>query len=264
MTLSKSKLKQLKELTHKKHRDEQKKFLVEGVRLVQEAANSDFRILEAFHTADLKDSPGGKSLLQSLKKKQTPAYEISTREMEIISETVSFQGVVAVVRQKTFSPESMLKHNSSQSILVGFDSVSDPGNVGSMVRTCDWFGVDGILLGKNSVELYNSKVLRATMGGLFHLPVAEGVDLLPIISKAKSLGYSIYVTDVHGGTHFDMIKFHSKSLIVFGNEAWGVSDQLLQLADHHVVIRRYGAAESLNVAVACGVVLSSLHRLYAG
>lgn len=264
MTLTKSKLKQLRELTHKKHRDEQRKFLVEGVRLVQEAANSDFKILEAFHTDDLKDHPGGKALLQSLRKKETPTYGISTREMEIISETVSFQGIVAVVRQKHFLPESMLKHNSSQSILVGFDSVSDPGNVGSMVRTCDWFGVDGILLGKNSVELYNSKVLRATMGGLFHLPIAEDVDLLPIISKAKSLGYSIYVTDVQGETHFDMIKFHNKSLIVFGNEAWGVSDQLRQLADYRVVIRRYGAAESLNVAVACGVVLSSLHRLYAG
>jgi TrmH family RNA methyltransferase len=262
MPLTKKKLKELRELTHKKHRDEKKKFLVEGVRLVQEAVNSDFKILEAYYTSDLGEAPGGKPLLQSLQKKTSQCEQITTREMEILSETVTFQGVVAVLKQKDFSFEHIVKRSNGQSIIAAFDSVSDPGNLGTMVRTCDWFGVHGILLGHNSVELYNPKVLRATMGGVFHLPIAENVDLLSTLTRARSAGYRIYVTDMNGETHFDRVRYENRSIIVFGNEAWGVSDQIKKLADTHVCIRRYGAGESLNVSVACGVVLSSLHRLY--
>ncbi len=262
MALTKNKLKELRELTNKKHRDELGKFLVEGIRLVSEAVNSDYKILEAFYTADIAEHAGGESLLETLKKKAPSAYQITNREMEILAETVTFQGIVAVVKQKTFSVDTILQRNGAQSILVAFDGVSDPGNVGTMVRTCDWFGVEGILLGRNSVELYNPKVLRATMGGIFHIPIAEGVDLLSTISHAKDLGYKVYVADQNGETHFDRVRYSNKSLIVFGNEAWGVSDQLKQLADAKICIRRYGAGESLNVGVACGVVLSSLHRLY--
>mgnify|MGYP001589718865 CR=1 FL=1 len=262
MPLTKNKLKELRELTHKKHRDEQNKFLVEGVRLVSEALNSDYKILEVFHTIDLPEHPGGDALLQTLKKKTSSVHQITNREMEILSETVTFQGVIAVVKQKKFSVDAVLQRNGAQSILVAFDGVSDPGNVGTMVRTCDWFGVDGILLGRNSVELYNPKVLRATMGGVFHMPIADGVDLPSIVSQAKDLDYKIYVADQKGETHFDRVKYSTKSLLVFGNEAWGVSDQLRQLADSKICIRRYGAGESLNVGVACGVVLSALHRLY--
>jgi TrmH family RNA methyltransferase len=262
MPLSKSKLKELRELSHRKHREEQGRFLVEGVRLVCEAVNSDYRVLEAFHTKDLPEHPGGEALLETLRNKSCPIVEISNREMEALSETVTFQGIIAVVRRKQFSVDAILRRNGTQSILVGFDGVSDPGNVGSMLRTCDWFGVDGVLLGRNSVELYNPKVLRATMGGVFHLPVVEDVDLLATISHAKTLGYKVYVADQRGETHFDRVKYTTKSLIVFGNEAWGVSDQLKQIGDTLISIRRYGSVESLNVGVACGIVLSAVHRLY--
>jgi len=262
MTLPKTKLKDLRALTHKKYRDEEKKFLVEGVRLVQEAIDSGFKILEAFHTQDLLDSPAGKSFLQKLGKKTSNLHQITTGEMEVISETVTFQGVVAVLQQKQYSLEAMLQKGATKSVLVAFDNVSDPGNAGSMIRTCDWFGVDGVILGRNSVELYNPKVLRSTMGGVFHLPIVEGVDLLSTISEAKSMGYRLYVTDMSGETHFDRASYNGKSIIVFGNEAWGVSDQVKQLADFQVSIRRYGQGESLNVGVACGIVLSTMHRLY--
>ncbi|MBM2841108.1 MAG: rRNA ((2251)-2'-O)-methyltransferase RlmB [Bacteroidetes bacterium] len=159
MPLTKNKLKELRELTHKKHRDETGKFLIEGVRLVGEAMNSDYKVLEAFHTPDLSEHPGGDALLQALKKKSSSVYQITNREMEVLSETVTFQGIVAVVKQKRFSVDTIMQRNGTQSVLVAFDGVSDPGNVGTMVRTCDWFGVDGILLGRNSVELYNPKVL---------------------------------------------------------------------------------------------------------
>jgi TrmH family RNA methyltransferase len=262
MTLSKPKLKELRSLTHKKYRDEEKKFLVEGFRMVSDAVDSGFKILEVYYTREVKESSSGKGLLQRLSEKTTSLIEISDREMELISETVTFQGIVAVLRQKRFSIDAMLESRKSHSRLVAFDGVSDPGNAGTMIRTCDWFGVDGVILGGASVELYNPKVIRATMGGMFHLPIAEGVDLLPTLSRARDLGYKVYVTCTDAESHFDRVQYDARSIIVFGNEAWGVSDQVKQLADVHLAIRRYGLGESLNVSVACGIILSSIHRLY--
>jgi TrmH family RNA methyltransferase len=144
---------------------------------------------------------------------------------------------------------------------VAVDAMSDPGNLGSIIRTCDWFGMDGILIGKDSVELYNPKVVRSTMGGLFHLPVAQDVDLPVALTRAKELGYTVYATKTEGRAHFDRIAYASKSVVVFGNEAWGISDAVRASADASVSIRRYGSAESLNAGVACGIVLSAMRKL---
>jgi len=262
MTLSKAKLKDLRSLTHKKIRDQQKKFLIEGLRLVGDSIDSGFKLLEVFYTNELKESTAGKDLLVRLGNKTSNLHEISDREMDLISETVTFQGIVAVVKQQEFSLDSMLENPERKSHLVALDAVSDPGNAGTMVRSCDWFGMDGVLFGTNSVDLYNPKVLRATMGGIFHMPIVEGVDLLSTLSRAKELGYTVIVTDQSGETHCDRMNYPTRSLIVFGNEAWGVSDQVKELADFRVSIRRYGLGDSLNVSVACGIILSSVHRLY--
>lgn len=261
MTIPKKKLKELRELTHKKYRDDRKQFIVEGVRFVQEAVDSDYHIIEAYHTKELALAPDGSRLLKRLREKTRNVMEVGAREMELISETVSFQGVLAVMEQKKFSVELLLKQENGSSVIVALDSVSDPGNLGTMLRTCDWFGVDGVLLGKNSVELYNPKVLRATMGGVFHVPIVEDVDLLSTITRARGMGYTVYATDVKGETHFDKVRYSNRCILVFGNEARGVSDQIRELADVRVFIRRYGLGDSLNVSVACGVVLSAMHRL---
>lgn len=262
MPLTKAKLKELRGLSSRKHRDENAVFMVEGLRLIQEAVASDHTMVEAYYTSDILEHPSGQALIQKLKRKSAHTELIPARDMDAIAETVTTQGIIAVLAQKTWSAESVLQENSAQSIIVAVDSLADPGNLGSMVRTCDWFGVHGMLIGRNSVDLYNPKVLRSTMGGIFHLPVVENVDLLPALSKARAMGYRVYATDASGEAHFDRVRFAIKSVIVFGNEAWGVSDQIKQLADERIAIRRYGAAESLNVGVACGIVLSGVHRLY--
>jgi TrmH family RNA methyltransferase len=262
VTLSKAKVKELRELSRKKVRNGEGKFVIEGLRLTQEAVNSDFEIVEAMYTEDAASESAGKALVQRLRKKTPNVLQIPAREMKLIADTVTAQGFIAVVRRKVVAPDSVLRAENIQSVLVAFDAVSDPGNLGSMIRTCDWFGVQGVLLGQNCVELNNPKVLRGTMGGVFHLPIAEEVDLLSFISRAKSMDYKAYVTDIAGETHFDHVRYPHKVLFIFGNEAWGVSDQVKKLADVRVAIRRYGSAESLNVGVACGIVLSALHRLY--
>lgn len=262
MTITKNRLKALRELSIKKNRIGQGRFIVEGMRLTQEAVGSDFEITEAIYTQEFAGEEAGKKLLEHLRRKTRLVEQVTVREMKTIADTVTAQGIVAVVRQKSTSADKLLLAENVHSTLIALDGIADPGNLGSMIRTGDWFGVSGVLLGQNCVELYNPKVLRGTMGGVFHLPIAEDVDLLSTISRAKELGYQVYATDAEGEMHFDRVQFANKALIVFGNEAWGISDQVKQLADVRVAIRRYGSAESLNVGVACGIILSALHKLY--
>jgi TrmH family RNA methyltransferase len=262
MGLPQSDLKRLKQLQQKKHRQEQGRLLIEGMRLVREALTSRAVIQEVFYTRDFEATQSGMPLLEKLAGTAGRVVLVSARELGSFTDTVHAQGIAAVIRFQTVPPEALLRERGSPRVLVAVDAVSDPGNLGSMIRTCDWFGVSGLVLGRNSVELLNPKVVRGTMGSIFHLPVSVDADLLSVLSSAKESGFTIYVTDVHGETHFDHVRYSDRSMIVFGNEAWGVSDQILQMADTRLTIRRYGSAESLNVSVACGVVLSALHRLH--
>ena len=261
MGLTQADIKRLKQLLQKKHRQEQGLLLIEGLRLVREALTSRVDILEVYHTRDFEASQPGSLLLEKLSGKAGKLVPVTPRELDAFTDTVHAQGIAAVVRFKTVLPDTLLNTRGSPVVVVAIDAISDPGNLGSMIRTCDWFGVSGMVLGRNSVELLNPKVVRGTMGSIFHLPIAEEAELLAFLSTAKESGFSLYVTDVHGEAHFDHVQYADRSIIVFGNEAWGVSDQVLQLADTRVTIRRYGSAESLNVGVACGVVLSAIHRL---
>ncbi len=264
MNLTRARLRQLRSLSSKKGRAATGTFLVEGLRIVQEAARAGAMIEEVLHTAEFTEDASGRALIELLRGKTPRISSIAAREMGSITDTVTAQGIVAVIRPKPCAAEDLLRATEAPSVLVALDSVSDPGNLGSMIRTSDWFGVHGVLMGRNCVELHNPKVVRSTMGSLFHLAIVEDVDLLSTITKARQAGYTVYATDAAGETHFDRVRYANRSIIILGNEAWGVSDQLRRLADVRVAIRRYGAAESLNVGVACGIVLSSLHRLTDG
>jgi RNA methyltransferase, TrmH family len=250
---------ELRELGKKKPRAERGRFLVEGLRLAEEAADSDFEIIEVLFTQGMADSLPGKKVLEKLRRKTDGFHAITDRELQAISDTVTAQGIVVIASTRTPDLRGMTR-SAGRSVLVGLDAVSDPGNLGSLIRTCDWFGIDGILLGKGSVELYNPKVVRSTMGGLFHLPIMEDVDLFSAASALRSSGFRIYVSDGAGEEWVEEVQFAERSLIIFGNEAHGVSPELKQLSDARVAIRRFGSAESLNVGVACGVVLSMLRR----
>jgi len=261
MTFTKNRAKAIRSLALKKNRDEAGVFVVEGLRLMRDAVDADFEILDVIYTPQFEEEKGGAAVLEKLRVRCRHVDQVTAKEMASLTETVTAPGILAVLRQKNAPAASLLDRRDPPAVLVALDSVADPGNLGSIIRTCDWFGVDAVVLGRNTVDLYNSKVVRATMGGLFHLPVVTDVDLLSFISHAKNRDYTVYVTDPAGEAHFDRVRFARRSLIVFGNEAWGVSDQVRELADLRLAIRRYGAAESLNVGVACGVVLSGLHRL---
>jgi TrmH family RNA methyltransferase len=258
MALTRKEIQDLKALKQKKVRGERGLFVAEGFRFVNEAAESDFEFVTVLHTAEMEDDPAGAGLLRVLAKRSPVLVRVTARELAAVGDTVTSQGILAVVRRKGIDAERILSTRQTPAIVVAFDAVADPGNLGTMVRTCDWFGIAGILLGSNCVELYNPKALRATMGSVFHLPVAADVHLPRALVRAKELGYRVYVTDAAGDVVHDRSQIGERSLLVFGNEARGVSEQVRGAADGRLAIPRYGRAESLNVGVACGIVLAQI------
>jgi TrmH family RNA methyltransferase len=260
MRLPQADLKRLKRLQQKKFRQEEGLAVIEGARLVSEALHSNAGVLELYYTPGFEATPAGGSLLEKRAKKAGRVLSVSDRDIAGFTETVHAQGIAAVVRYQTVRPARLFDNPDSPAILVAVDAIADPGNLGSIIRTCDWYGVSGLILGRNSVELLNPKVVRATMGSIFHLPVSVDADLRTVLLDARAAGFTTYATDVGGETQFDGVAYDSRSLIVFGNEAWGVSGEILRVADRRLTIRRFGSAESLNVGVACGIVLSAVRR----
>jgi RNA methyltransferase, TrmH family len=241
-------------LTQKKYRLIEQKFIVEGVHLVEEALRSDWSI-EAVIVSErgLVKEIGA---LERLKiSHSVDWYECPGKDFTKLTDTVTSQGIVAIVRQKEYSAEEFWKQFPARSLLVAMDDVADPGNVGTILRTCDWFGVEGVLLSNDSVELFNAKVLRSTMGAVFHLPVFQDAQLSSMLEYARSIGFSIIATVVENGMPLDQYTFPSKSILVLGNEARGISPLVQQLADQFITIPKFGKAESLNVGIACGILL---------
>ena len=260
MTISKKRMNLVRGLTRKKNRDQNNLFLVEGVRLTREAVLSDFEIEEAYYTSGVLNQPGGHDLVRDLERKAHRIQRITSKELQSFSSTVTTQGVLALVRKRVIGAESILLGGDVPHLIVACDAISDPGNLGSIIRTCDWFAVDGLLMGRSTVDLTNPKVVRGTMGGIFHVPIAEEVDLQSALREAERLGYALYLSDPEGGLDAGGVGFERKVLVVFGNEARGFSEEINMLAGKRVSSPRYGKAESLNVGVACGVVLSAIRK----
>ena len=260
--LSKSKLQYLKNLTQKKHRERDGVFLVEGWRSVEEvcAALSEIEIL--VYTKEVKENQHSASVLLSAGKKSKELHEVSPREFALIADTVSAQGIAAVVKKLSISLDAEIRKLLAldRAFVVALDQVADPGNLGAIIRTSDWFGVDAILLSKNCVELYNPKVIRSTVGSIFHLPVLECSDaaesFTDMLGGMQKSGFIIFGAEVSGNIDIRTNVWPKKSVLVIGNEARGISSEIAKMLDKRIAIPRFGKSESLNAGVAAAVFLS--------
>ncbi len=262
MPLTRNRIREIRSLSAKSGRDELGLFVAEGFRLVSDAARSPFDIPEAFSTSEFASTPAGAELMNLLRGRGAACSEVSPRELAQCADTVTPQGVIALVKTRTEAAGDLMRRIGEPGLLVALDGVSDPGNLGSIIRTCDWFGAGGVLLGRRSVDPYNPKAVRSTMGGIFHVPVVTGLDLPASAVHARELGYAVYVADAAADLCEADARFPGRLLLVLGNEAHGISGDLDRAADARVAIRRYGAAESLNVGVACGILLAAYRRQY--
>ena len=250
--MSNAKLKIAQKLKLKKYRDELKLFVAEGLRLCEMAA--DFQIEFGFYTADFLKEERAARLVEKLKTCAT-LYEISAANFEKISDTKTPQGIMLIARQKFSTIEEIL----AQKLIVALDAVHDAGNLGTILRTAEAFNC-GVVILEDSADIFNSKVVRATMGAIFFLPVikmtrADFLDAMKI-SNVEVLAAALDSTAEIYYNH----DFTKKSAIVFGSEAQGVSTEILNAAKK-IYIPMTGRAESLNVATAAAIIISQAVRI---
>jgi TrmH family RNA methyltransferase len=253
MNCTQSEIKYLRSLQQKKYRDEEGKFLLEGWRPLQDALESNFIIDMIVLVPGADRTIEQKSILALAKKRSIPLKELKELQLRQISDAVHSQGIVALVHQnkEIFDP----KNFQSTKFIVACDHVNDPGNLGTILRTCDWFGVDAVLLSDGCVSLYNEKVVRATAGSIFHVKVFEHLNLKTTLPQFQSLNFKCIATALDGKP-FTTYTPLEKYILVLGSEAHGVDPEILPCADEILSIPRYGKAESLNVGIACGILLS--------
>jgi TrmH family RNA methyltransferase len=255
MHLTKNELKFLRSLAQKKVRKAEKKFIIEGWRAVRSVLQSPSKIELVAMVQRYLDDPDYRVLLAQLEERGCIVRELTEPELSLVADTVHAQGVVAVVAQRASALDAHLLARGSLVVLA--DSLQDPGNLGSVIRSSDWFNADALILGEGCVDLYNEKVVRSTVGSIVHLPILEHADLRQEIDRLKRAEFTVIALSGDGKDIYTDIP-SGKTAVILGSEAHGVSRELRTLADAVVRIPRYGRAESLNVGVACGIVLAHL------
>ncbi len=238
-------IKELKKLHKKKYREEKGEYLLEGFHLIEEAVAAEAKVMEIFVTprglTEWSDWLGEHSTIS--------ATLLSEEVMTVISDLPTPQGIMAVVKvEKREVP-------AFEGGWLLLDNVQDPGNVGTMIRTADAFGLTGVVLGRGTADIYSTKVLRSMQGSNYHLPIIrkELTELLPILKEQGILTYGTELNEE--AVSLNEIKTPSNYAIVMGNEGQGVRPEVLALTDKQVYIPIQGNAESLNVGVAAGIML---------
>lgn len=253
--ISASTLKKFRKLQQKKYRQLTGSIIIEGKKVVEEVIKSDWLIEAAFVTqVFIKDNANDK-IIRALKASGVLCFELTQKELVSISDTETTQGIAAIIKIKVFDMRSILSLEKQKATVVVLDRLTDPGNLGTIIRTCDWFSVDAVILSQNSIDLYNPKVVRSTMGAIFHIPVICEVKLENMIDELKEHNFKIILTQLEGEPVPSFL-FPPKAAFVFGSEAHGISTQLQARADVKLTIPKQGLIESLNVAVACGITLA--------
>jgi len=239
--------KNTKKLKERKNRNKSNKYVIEGVRLVEEAFKAKVSIDYLIVTKD-----GTEKLEQFLKSYITEdmrIYEISDNLFKELICTETPQGILAVINMNRVPLEA----NGSFYLLC--DKLQDPGNLGTIIRTAHAAGVQGIILTKGTVDIYNEKTIRSTMGSIFYIPIHYEDDNLSLVKHLKEDGFNLVVTSLDTDKDFFEEDLRGKTILTVGNEGNGVSDEVLDLADTKVKIPMPGNAESLNVAIATSVIM---------
>ena len=246
--ISKNKIKTLRSLNTKKGRLLNKMILLEGKRLIEEVLSGENKIRRIWATKEFENN--------NLKfTKKINFEEISNKEIKMITGTVHPQGIIAI----TEIEKSSLDAISGNAILL--DNISDPGNLGTIMRSACWFGVRNIFLSEGCVDPYNSKVIRSAMGAHFKQNIV--IDKLEnLINHLYLNNYQLLSTDLNSDNNLKSLKIdkNKKWGIVFGNEAHGLSKLTKEKIEYNVKIPQFGSIESLNVAVACGIFLYEMTK----
>lgn len=244
--LSKSQISFVKSLHQKKYRKEHGLFIVEGIKSLKEFSQSNYQIHTIFYNIEhyilLPKLPANINL-----------FEVNNVELEKISTLQTPQGILALVylpKKETINPS-----NFKNRFTLVLDGIQDPGNLGTIIRTADWFGFKQIICSEDTVEAYNPKTVQATMGSLARIKVYYE-DLVSTIDKLK---IPVFGALLNGNSIYKM-DWKNEGLIILGNEGKGITDEVISKINYPVTIPRFGATESLNVAISAAIFCSEIVR----
>ncbi|MCH1575574.1 MAG: RNA methyltransferase [Flavobacteriales bacterium] len=236
-------------LRNRKSRSEERKFTAEGRKLVEEAFASGWRIVDLYSTSHV-ETPDAWN-----------AQRVSSKEMERMSNFRTPPGLLAVMEMpdQEASVLEEIPNVDDGGFTLALDGLSDPGNMGTVIRTADWFGVRGILATQDSVDIFNPKVVQATMGAIFRVPV-QVVDLPQALSRLAESGARIQGLDLQGRSLWDTPStVPSHQVAVCGSESHGISEETRAACTEFVHIPGGGQTESLNASMAAGIVMAAWH-----
>lgn len=235
--------------TKSRQRTQDNAFVIEGVRLAEEALNSDWKVLLVLYTDEL--DLRGKTVLEKLINLGVSSEKVTAQIMHFVSNTPTPQGILAVIEQKSHP----IKNN------IGFlfipDAVRDPGNLGTMLRTAHAAGCDAVFIPKGTVDIYSPKVIRSAMGAHFHLPILS-LSWQEIETNIQKHGLHVFLADSNGGHPYTEVNFRQPLALIVGGEAEGAGIEAQRLSHERLFIPMPGNAESLNAAIAAGILLFAI------
>ncbi|RMG67747.1 MAG: RNA methyltransferase [Calditrichaeota bacterium] len=240
-------------LKTKKGRQQSGLFLIEGYRLAREALISPLSLEACLVTGPFLESEHWPEIREHLRLRNLRHQVINQAAFKRLADTETPQGILLVARQPGQEQERI--NLGRKKLLLLLEGVRDPGNLGTLIRTADWFGVNVVLLSPDCVDPYNPKVVRASMGSLFYLPVVEVEDFLSVLDQLKASRFLLVGTSPSAQRVLEKTQFRAPVAVVLGGEAQGLSPEVQHRMDFMVRIWKYGQAESLNVAIAGGVTL---------
>jgi len=242
-------------------------YVVEGTKLFMEAPESEIR--EVFISENFNERLCGGDeyrlsgvMYEIYQKLNRTGYEIVSDVLfKKMSDTVTPQGILCIVHISEESLDKLLSDNLEEPFkIIALEGLQDPGNMGTIVRTAEAAGINLVLAGLNTVDVYSSKVVRSTMGSLFRVPIVYTDDLYGDIDKIKSNNIKVYAAHLKGEKSYRDVKYSDRCMILIGNEGNGLTDTATNLADTLVKIPMQGEVESLNAAVAAAILMFETNR----
>ena len=243
--ISKSEIKKIRSLNTKKGRDLHRLIVIEGKRLIEQVLESNYNIDKVWTTEEFNSK--NPNLIKKLSKTHTDL--ISIQDLNKITTTQNSSGIIGVMKPPTGNIQNM-----DERIII-LDNIADPGNLGTILRTANWFGVSNILLSEGCVDPYNPKVVRSAMGAHFSMNIAS-VRIDQGIKELQKNNFEIIAADLNTDNSIKDLKVTSDQwALLMGSEAHGLSESISSMADYKIKIPQVGEIESLNVSVACGIFL---------
>jgi TrmH family RNA methyltransferase len=245
-------IKQITKLKISKYRNKEQLFLIESIKVIDMALDSHYKVKHILYDENKLDN--FKKVINKAVKENINIVATSSDVMEKITYSQVPQGIVAVCEMKQNDTSSI-----KSSFIIACETLSDPGNMGTIIRTADAVGVGVVLLSNDCVDIYNDKVLRASMGSVFNIDIIKAHDFIEEIKHLQQKGYKAGCGHLDGSNFFTREK-HEKTILIIGNESKGISDKVADICDFKWKIPMKGNAESLNAAVAAGIMMYDIMR----